>query len=721
MIQLEEASKSFGAQTVFRDLTWHITRGQRVGLVGPNGAGKTTVCRILMGEMEIDAGQVRRAKSTTIGYLPQEIAPAGDGSVLGHLLAGFPDVLRLETEMELLAAEMAEVENGAAEDLMDRYGDLQHRYEVLGGYHLEARAKAILGGLGFSPTESHDPLAKLSGGWRMRVALGRLLLQSPDLLLLDEPTNHLDLESLQWLEDFLAAYEGTVVIISHDRYFLNRVVDRIAELELGRFTLYVGDYDDYQAQKLLRQEQLEAAQRSQAEQIEKMERFIRKFRYKATKARQVQSRIKQLDKIERVEMIRAPKRIHFRFPQPGRSGTVVSELKKVHKAYGTTVVYRGVDFRLLRGDRVALVGPNGAGKSTLLKIVAGVLPFEKGDRILGHNASVHYYAQHQLDALNPRNTVLEELASVADIEMQPRLRGILGAFLFSGDDVEKPVSVLSGGEKSRLALAKMLLRPANLLCLDEPTNHLDVTAREILEEALDQFDGTMLFISHDRYFINRIATKVVEVRDGRLSDYAGDYDYFLEKREEEQQAAGSRQAAATRGAASGGEGSREPEESRRGAGAQRSGEVGEPGSRRGGGARGRGDAEGNRRGAEARGVGAGRGAGEQAAEARGSGEASKARTREAKRAVAEARQRKSREVAPLRARLKETEAEIARIEARVRDLTDQMANPDLYKDGDRAREVARERKDLDGQVASLYGKWEELAVRLEAALAEREA
>ncbi|MEK7204311.1 MAG: ABC-F family ATP-binding cassette domain-containing protein, partial [candidate division NC10 bacterium] len=349
-------------------------------------------------------------------------------------------------------------------------------------------------------------------------------LQAPDLLLLDEPTNHLDLESLQWLEEFLAAYEGTVVIISHDRYFLNRVVDRIAELELGRFTLYVGDYDDYQAQKLARQEQIQAAQRTQAEQIEKMERFIQKFRYKATKARQVQSRIKLLDRMERVEVIRAPKRIHFRFPQPARSGTTACELRKVRKAYGDNIVYAGIEFRLLRGDRVALVGVNGAGKSTLLKIVAGVLPFEGGDRVPGHNVSVHYYAQHQLDALNPRNTVLEELAAIADVEVQPRLRAILGAFLFSGDDVEKPVTVLSGGEKSRLALAKMLLRPANLLCLDEPTNHLDVTAREILEEALDQFDGTMLFISHDRYFINRIATKVVEVREGRLWEYAGDYD-----------------------------------------------------------------------------------------------------------------------------------------------------------------------------------------------------
>jgi ATP-binding cassette, subfamily F, member 3 len=663
MIQIESISKSFGGQILFRDLTWHITRDQRIGLVGPNGAGKTTLCRILTGAMEVDSGQVRRAKSATIGYLPQEIASVGDGTVLGHLLAGFPQVQRLEAEMELLAAEMAESEEGGAEELTHRYGELQHQYEALGGYSLEAKAKAILGGLSFSTDDFFKPLATFSGGWRMRVALGRLLLQAPDLLLLDEPTNHLDLESLQWLEDFLGAYQGTVVIISHDRYFLNRVVDRIAELELGRFALYVGDYDDYQAQKLARQEQIQAAQRTQAEQIEKMERFIRKFRYKATKARQVQSRIKMLDRMERVEVIRAPKHIHFRFPQPPRSGTGVCELRKIRKAYGDNVVYAGVDFRLLRGDRVALVGVNGAGKSTLLKIVAGVLPFERGNRVLGHSVSVHYYAQHQLDALNPRNSVLEELTSVADIEVQPRLRTILGAFLFSGDDVEKPVAVLSGGEKSRLALAKMLLRPANLLCLDEPTNHLDLTAREILEEALEQFEGTMLFISHDRYFINRIATKVVEVRENRLWEFAGDYDYYLEKKAEEQPPAVIPHRADTTVKAEPAVSSPKPSKA----------------------------------------------------------VTPELRTRAAKRAEAEARQQKSRTIAPLKARLKELEAEIGKIEARIRDLDDQMANPDLYRDSERAREVARERKVLEDQAASLYGKWEELALRLETAMADRDA
>ena len=670
MIQLERVSKSFGGQVLFKDLTWHIARGQRIGLVGPNGAGKTTLCRILIGDIEVDSGEIRQAKSATIGYLPQDILSAGDGMLLGHLLAGFPEVQRLEQELELLAVEMAEGET--SEDLMRRYGEVQHQYEALGGYHLEARGKAILGGLGFAPDVFFAPLSQFSGGWRMRAALGRLLLQAPDLLLLDEPTNHLDLESLQWLEDFLAAYEGTVAIISHDRYFLNRVVDRIVELELGRFALYTGDYDDYQAQKLARQEQIEAAQRQQAEQIEKMERFIRKFRYKATKARQVQSRIKMLEKIEQVEVIRVPKRIHFRMPQPQRSGAIVCELRKIYKAYGDNVVYAGIDFRLLRGDRVALVGANGAGKSTLLKISAGNLSFEAGDRVGGHNVSIHYYAQHQLDALNPRNTVLEELASVADTEIQPRLRAILGAFLFSGDDVEKPVAVLSGGEKSRLALAKMLLRPANLLCLDEPTNHLDVTAREVLEEALDQFDGTILFISHDRYFINRIANKVLEVRDGRLWGYVGDYDYYLEKR-------GEGPGTEDRGPVTG---DRRPTTEDRGP------ETGPPPVPC------------------------------PPSQVDSQEKVVRPRTREGRRAEAEARQQKSRAIAPLKARLKEMEAEIAKIEARVRDLNDQMANPDLYRDGEKARDVAHERKALEKQARSLYGKWEELAMRLESAAIE---
>jgi ATP-binding cassette subfamily F protein 3 len=367
-------------------------------------------------------------------------------------------------------------------------------------------------------------------------------------------------------------------------------------------------------------------------------------------------------------------------PQPPRSGTTVCELRRIRKAYGDKVVYAGIDFRLLRADRVALVGVNGAGKSTLLKLAAGVLPFEGGDRVVGHNVSVHYYAQHQLDALNPRNSVLDELAAVADTETQSRLRTILGAFLFSGDDVEKPVAVLSGGEKSRLALAKMLLRPANLLCLDEPTNHLDVTAREVLEEALEQFDGTMLFISHDRYFINRMATKVVEVRDGRLWDFAGDYDYYIEKRAESQE---PRAASIERRAPRGGEGSETEDRGPAGQG------EGKPPS------------------FLSRAV----------SRVEPQPKPVKVAAKERRRAGAEVRQRKSRETGPLRTRLKELESEIAKIEARLRDLNDQMANPDLYRDGERVREVARERKDLEETAASLYGKWEELALRLESAMA----
>jgi len=419
-------------------------------------------------------------------------------------------------------------ENESAEDVTEAYGDVQHRYEALGGYRLEADAKAILAGLGFAAGDVHRPLAAFSGGWRMRAALARLLLARPDLLLLDEPTNHLDLEALAWLEGFLEDYPGTIVFVSHDRYFLNRMATEIAEIEGGTFATSPGSYDDYVEQKAARREMLEAAQAQQARRVAEIQQFIDRFRYKATKARQVQSRVKALERMGRIEVRRGPRRIRFRFPEPPRSGQSVCALRGIHKAYGDRIVYAGADLAVARGDRIALVGPNGAGKSTLLKILAGVLPFERGERALGHNVSAHYYAQHQLDQLTPAHTILREIESAAPDEATERLRSILGAFLFSGDDVEKRVAVLSGGEKARLALAKMLVRPANFLCLDEPTNHLDLAAREVLEDALDQFAGAMVFISHDRYFINRLATRVVEVREGHLRAFPGDYDAYVE-------------------------------------------------------------------------------------------------------------------------------------------------------------------------------------------------
>jgi len=531
MIQLDGISRSYAGQTVLHELSWRIADRERIGLVGPNGAGKTTICRLLAGVEEPDAGRISRPREATVGYLPQEAASSPNNSVLGEALAGFADVWQVEREMEDVAQQLAAAVGGAGSDaLTARYGDLQHRFEALGGYRLETEAKTILDGLGFRPADFARPLAEFSGGWRMRAALARLLLQRPSLLLLDEPTNHLDIESLEWLESFLTDYEGTVVIVSHDRYFLNRMVTSIAELSPSGVTVYPGDYDEYLVQREARRELLEAQARNQAKRVAEIERFIERFRYQASKARQVQSRVKMLERMELVEVERDARVIRFAFPQPPRTGRRVVTLAGVRKAYGDNVVYSSVDFEVERGMRAALVGPNGAGKSTLLRMVAGMLPFDRGERTLGTHVAVHYYAQHQLEALTPSLTVLEELERAAPELGQTRLRTILGTFLFSGDAVEKKIGVLSGGEKARVALAKMLVRPAALLCLDEPTNHLDLASREVLEGALASFPGTIVFISHDRYFINRIATEIVEISRGTLVTYQGSYDDYLDSK-----------------------------------------------------------------------------------------------------------------------------------------------------------------------------------------------
>ena len=524
MIQLRQVAKGYGGRTLFRDLTWQLSPGERVGLVGPNGAGKTTLCRILAGLEPPDAGEVSRPRGATVGYLPQEVGTSESGSPLVEALAGFEDVWRLEREMEAVAEALARTPDS---DLTARYGELQHRFEAAGGYRLESAAQRILGGLGFAADAMTRPLGEFSGGWRMRAALARLLLLRPSVLLLDEPTNHLDLASLAWLEDFLGGYDGTVVVVSHDRYFLNRMVTTIAELSPGGLALYPGDYDGYLVEREARRELLEAQARNQARRVAEIERFIERFRYKATKARQVQSRIKMLDRIERIDTGESTRQIRFHFPEPPRTGRRVVALRGVHKAYGDNVVYAGLDFETERGERVALVGPNGAGKSTLLRMLAGVLDFDRGERTLGAHVAVHYYAQHQLDLLDPARTALEEMEAAAAELGNTRLRTILGSFLFSGDAVDKRVAVLSGGEKARLALAKMLVRPAALLALDEPTNHLDLASREVLESALVEFAGTMVFISHDRYFINRLATRVVEIERGRVTNHLGTYDDYL--------------------------------------------------------------------------------------------------------------------------------------------------------------------------------------------------
>jgi ATP-binding cassette subfamily F protein 3 len=670
VISVEEISKSYGGQVLFRDLSWRIAERERIGLVGPNGAGKTTICRILAGLEEPDGGRVSHGRSVTVGYLPQEVAGAVAGSVLAEALAGFEQVWALEREMEDVARAL---ETEPSEALTRRYGDIQHRFEALGGYRLENQAKAILSGLGFRADELTRPLREFSGGWRMRAALARLLLLAPSLLLLDEPTNHLDLEALGWLESFLAGYDGTVVVVSHDRYFLNRMVTSIAELGSAGLTVYPGDYDAYLVEREARHELLEAQARNQAKRIEEIERFIERFRYKSSKARQVQSRVKMLAKVERIEVPGAARRIHFKFPEPPRTGRTVATLAGVHKAYGDNVVYRGIDFAVERGDRVALVGENGAGKSTLLKILAGALSFERGDRTLGAHVAVHYYAQHQLDALTPTRSALEEIVEAAPNLPHTRLRTILGAFLFSGDAVDKKVSVLSGGEKARLALAKMLVRPAALLCLDEPTNHLDLASREVLEDALARFPGTIVFISHDRYFINRIATTVLHVHHGVLTRYLGTYDDFLSALEAREAAAGAGLRSADHEA-----GLRDA--------VRRDSATATRGARR----QGNGSAD--------------RSPTPAAASRRDARETS---ARSAKRRV-------SGEVRELRRRLEAVEARVHEMEAKLADITAALADPALYADGERARMIVHERKAAEEQLAWLMREWEEISTALAA-------
>jgi ATP-binding cassette subfamily F protein 3 len=488
MIQIDAISKAFGPQVVFAQATAYLQAKTRVGLVGPNGSGKTTLLRMINGEEPADAGTIRMPGGLQVGYLPQE----------------------LEQDPDLRVLEAA------------------HR-----GRYPEHDAKRILSGLGFTEEDYHRPLLSLSGGYRMRVALAHLLLAAPDVLMLDEPTNHLDAETQAWFEQFLSRSRQTVLVVSHDTAFLNRIVTHIWEIHRHHIRTYPGNYERYVATRQAREQQLEAAAQAQERETARVQRFVDRFRAKATKARQVQSRLKQLERVQQVERERDPKRIRFYFPEPAASGRLVLELKGVGKSYGAKTVYRALDFRVERGQRVALLGDNGVGKSTLLKILAGVLPIDHGERQVGYGATLHYFAQHQADVLNPAHTVLDALEEVAPHADRSWLRAVAGTFLFHSDDQFKPISILSGGERSRVALARMLLNPANTLLLDEPTNHLDPASIDVLTDALLDFPGTIVFISHDPVFLTRMATRVVEIEDGKAVDYPGDYAYYLWKCEQE--------------------------------------------------------------------------------------------------------------------------------------------------------------------------------------------
>ena len=665
MIQIVSISKGFGGHVLFRDVDWDIGDRERIGLVGPNGAGKTTLCRILARVDDPDTGQVSLPRSVTVGYLPQEAAGSASGSVLAEALGGFEAVWALEREMEDVARALETTPDDA---LTERYGELQHRFDALGGYRLESQARVILSGLGFRVDELTRPLAEFSGGWRMRASLARLLLVAPSLLLLDEPTNHLDLASLAWLENFLSGYDGTVVVVSHDRYFLNRMVTSIADLTPDGLVVYPGDYDDFLVEREARRELLRRA-RDQAKRIAEVERFIERFRYQATKARQVQSRIKALEKVERLNC-RLPARDPIRVSRAAAHGPPGGDLTDVHKAYGDNVVYSGVSVAVERGDRVALVGDNAPANPPCSRCWPACC---RSSAVSARSAPTWPCTTRAASARRARCHAHHARGTGGGGAggQHTRLRTILGAFLFSGDSVDKRVGVLSGGEKARLALARMLVRPAALLCLDEPTNHLDLASREVLESALAGFPGTIVFISHDRYFINRIATVVVEVASGVLTNYPGSYDDYLEAKARGVQPTPAAPTPSAR-----------PADHR---GAPATADACRP-----------------RPPGPAGGCG-GRAGGRRPGDGAASAPAPQVRV---------IRKRGTAEIRELKRRVEDLERQIHALERRIAEIGAMLTNPKLYIDGDRVRAVSRERKEAEERMSGLLREWEDLATSL---------
>ncbi|MCB9740012.1 MAG: ABC-F family ATP-binding cassette domain-containing protein [Deltaproteobacteria bacterium] len=658
MIQIQGLSKQFGPQRLWDGLSWLIRPGIRYGLVGPNGAGKTTLLRILSGADQPDGGSIVIPRGVRVGYLVQEVGELPGASTIEAVLLGIDGWTSTRAELAALRRKMAEDAAFAANpSALRALGDATDRFEAAGGEGLVDEARRMLGGLGFSPSMIEGPPNALSGGWRMRVALCRLLLARYDVLLLDEPTNHLDLEALAWFESFLDSYPGTIVVVSHDRAFLDRVPDIIAELSPRGIIESVGGYEDYIEGRAQRIEQQQAAAATVERRRAQLQRFVDRFRAKATKAKQAQSRMKQLAKLEDVEVDGDVAGIGFRFPPAGRTGKEVLRLHDVGMAYGSNRVYEGIELTIWRGMRVALVGPNGAGKSTLLKLLAGVLHPTEGEVVLGHQVRVEHYAQHQLESLDARSLVLTEAQRAASDQTMPKVRSLLGAFLFQGKAVEKRVHVLSGGERARLALCRMVLRAPNTLLLDEPTNHLDLLSREVLEDALSAFDGTVVLVSHDRAFINAVATHVLEVLPGgRVSLYEGDYDAYLYRK-----SGGDPKAveAILRGEDPDARAASEDDD--------------------------RGPAAGETR--------------------------EEARAR--KRAEAELRAELSRRVKPLRDRISGLEAQIERDEARCAEIAEQQLDPTLYDDSERVRVLAEEHGRLRAGIDDAMAKWEELSLRAE--------
>lgn len=667
----DKISKSFGGRVLYSNATLQLNAGERWALVGPNGAGKTTLLKIIMGLESADEGTVTFAKDATLGYLEQETELMGDRTALNEVIESAHEIKQWERKVNDLSLKIAETPEGATlNKYLEDYAHAMERFERLGGYELESRARQILAGLGFPVEDFDKPAKEFSGGWQMRISLSKLLLRRPDVLLLDEPTNHLDLESVQWLERFLSSYDGTVLLVSHDRSFMDACVTHVAALENRMLVTYTGNYSGYLHQREENLEQLRAKRAAQERDIAHMETFIERFRYKPTKAKQVQERVAKVEKI-REELVVLPEQshhMHFRFPEPPRTGDTVISLEGVAKSYEDNFVYDNVDLKLYRGDHVALVGPNGAGKSTLMKLIAGKLKPDAGEITLGQNVTEAYYAQHQLEELNPANTVLAELDTVAAGWTTSEERRLLGAFLFHGDDVEKRVNVLSGGECARLALAKMLVSPDPLLLLDEPTNHLDIDSVDVLEKALVDFPGTIILISHDEHLVRAVANKVVDVRDHKVTVYDGDYDYFLFKLAELQAAAQGETSSKTVSS------------------------YGTSGAR------------------------AVKNSGPEASQAAGASR--NVKTKEQRRAEAEERNRRSRALRETKKRLDEVEAALTPAHKRYDELMTLMADEALYNDPQKFDECMAEYQALSKKIPALEAEWLELSEKMEADIDE---